>query len=115
MCLGDTGSAGLFPHPHRVRVTEGVFFAGHAFEAEVCGDMSFVTLGEFLGLLKKVQQFFIGDAEILGILCSMLALVGQPSLRGRDACMVFGAKGASRRNCRQKYRKTSFSPLFVFC
>ena len=43
----------------------------------------------------------------------MLALVGQPSLRGRDACMVFGAKGASWRNCRQ-FRKTSFSPLFVF-
>ena len=27
------------------------------------------------------------------------ALVGQSSLRGRDACMVFGATGASWRNC----------------
>ena len=44
----------------------------------------------------------------------MLALVGQPSLRGRDACMVFGANGASWRNYRQNFRKTSFSPLFVF-
>ena len=44
----------------------------------------------------------------------MLALVGQPSLRGRDACMVFGAHGASWRNCRQNFRGTSFSPLFVF-
>ena len=44
----------------------------------------------------------------------MLALVGQPSLRGRDACIVFRAKGASWRNCRQIFRKTSFSPLFVF-
>ena len=44
----------------------------------------------------------------------MLALVVQPSLRGLDACMVFGANGASQRNCRQKYFKTSFSPLFVF-
>ena len=44
----------------------------------------------------------------------MLALVGQPSLRGHDACMVVGAHGASLRNCRQKQRKTSFSPLFVF-
>ena len=26
----------------------------------------------------------------------MLALVGQPSLRGRDACMVFRAKGHPR-------------------
>ena len=45
---------------------------------------------------------------------NMLALVEQPSLRGRDACMVFGAIGASWRNCRQNFRKTSFSPLFVF-
>ena len=44
----------------------------------------------------------------------MLALVGQPSLRGRDACMVFRANGASWRKCRQFFRKTSFSPLFVF-
>ena len=44
----------------------------------------------------------------------MLSLVGQPSLRGRDACMVFRADGASWRNCRQNFRKTSFSTLFVF-
>ena len=44
----------------------------------------------------------------------MLALVGQPSLRGHDACMVCGVNGASRRSCRQKQRKTFFSPLFVF-
>ena len=28
--------------------------------------------------------------------------------------MVCGVNGASRRSCRQKQRKTSFSPLFVF-
>ena len=44
----------------------------------------------------------------------MLALVGLPSLRGRDACMVLRVKGASWRNCRQNLRKTSFSPLFCF-
>ena len=44
----------------------------------------------------------------------MLALVGQPSLRGRDACVVFGAKGASWRNCRQNFRKTSFYSSFCF-
>ena len=44
----------------------------------------------------------------------MLALAGQPSLRGRDACIVFRAQGASWRNCRQHFRRTSFSPLFVF-
>ena len=38
----------------------------------------------------------------------MLALAGQPSLHGYDACMVYWAKGALRRNCRLKQRETSF-------
>ena len=44
----------------------------------------------------------------------MLALAEQPSLHGYDACMVYWTKGALRRNCRQKQRETSFSPLWVF-
>ena len=44
----------------------------------------------------------------------MLALAGQPSLHGYDACMVFWTKGALRRNCRQIQSKTSFSPFWVF-
>ena len=44
----------------------------------------------------------------------MLALVGQPSLHGHDACMVFWVNGALRRNCRLKKCKTSFSPSWVF-
>ena len=44
----------------------------------------------------------------------MLALVGQPSLHGHDACMVFWINGALRRNCRLKKCKTSFSPFWVF-
>ena len=39
----------------------------------------------------------------------MLALVGQPSLHSNDACTVCWADGASRRNCRQRDRDTSFS------
>ena len=39
----------------------------------------------------------------------LLALVGLPSLRGRDACVVLKVKGASWRNCRQTLRKTFFS------
>ena len=46
-----------------------MFFAGHAFLAEVGGDISFVTLGEFLAFLKKGLYFFIGNEKILGILC----------------------------------------------
>ena len=44
----------------------------------------------------------------------MLALVGQPSLHGYYACMVYWNKGALWRNCRLKESKTSFSPVFVF-
>ena len=44
----------------------------------------------------------------------MLALVGQPSLHGHDACMVFWNKGAPWRNCRLKKYKTSFFPFCVF-
>ena len=44
----------------------------------------------------------------------MLALVGQPSLHGYYACMVYWNKGAPRRNCRQKQNKTSFSPFWIF-
>ena len=44
----------------------------------------------------------------------MLALVGQPSLHGYDACMVFGVEGAFQRNCRKRECETSFSPHRVF-
>ena len=44
----------------------------------------------------------------------MLALAGQPSLHGYDACVVHWNKGALLRNRRQKYGKTSFSPCWVF-
>ena len=43
----------------------------------------------------------------------MLASAGQPSLHGYDACMVYWVHRAFRRVCRQKYRKTSFSQIFV--
>ena len=46
------------------------------------------------------------------VMLYMLALVGLPSLRGRDACMVFRVNGASWRNCRQNLRKTLL--LFLF-
>ena len=40
----------------------------------------------------------------------MLALAGQSSLHGYNACLVYWAKGALRRNCRQRNCGTSFSP-----
>ena len=44
----------------------------------------------------------------------MLALAGRPSLHGDYACMVYWNQGAPRRNCRQIYGETSFSPFRVF-
>ena len=44
----------------------------------------------------------------------VLALAGQPSLHGYDACMIYWTKAALRRNRRQKYGETSFSPFLVF-
>ena len=49
----------------------------------------------------------------LEAICASLS-VRQPSLHGYDACMVYWAKGALRRNCRLKQRETSFSPYWVF-
>ena len=59
-------------------------------------------------------HFWFYDYFISGKPC-MLALVGRPSLHGSDACMVYLVIGALRRNCRQKQRETSFSPLRIFC
>ena len=44
----------------------------------------------------------------------MLASVGQPSLHGENQCVVYWNKGTLRRNCRQKYGETFFSPSWVF-
>ena len=44
----------------------------------------------------------------------MLALAGQPSLHGYDACLFFGLRGHFGGNCRQIQSKTSFSPFCVF-
>ena len=65
-------------------------------------------------ITQKKCSSFSGCGDFGNFMLYMLALVGQPSLRGRDACMVFRANGASRRNCRQKKRKNSISPLQVF-
>ena len=43
---------------------------------------------------KKVQFMFHWEWRDSGkFMLYMLALVGQPSLRGRDACMVFRVRG----------------------
>ena len=63
---------------------------------------------------KKCCNFSFGWMNFRELMLYMLALGRRPSLRGRDGCMVFRANGASWRDCRHIFRKTSFSPLFCF-
>ena len=58
--------------------------------------------------LRALRDVFINWKPYL------LALVGRPSLHGDYACMVYWTQGAPRRNCRQIYGETSFSPFRVF-
>ena len=63
---------------------------------------------------KTASQMCYGFFCLSHLKLYMQALVGRPSLHGYDACTVYRFKGASRRNCRQKNGKTSFSPRSVF-
>ena len=86
----------------------GVVWFGHYFHN---------LLGECLAAHKFAYQFFELFQVYGGFMHEksyVLALAGQPSLHGYDACMIYWAKGALRRNCGQKYGKTSFSPFLVF-
>ena len=79
---------------------------GHIFRDSRCS---------FLDHTKKCFYFSMEVEVIPGkIMLYMLALVGQLSLRGRDACVVLRVRGASWRNCRQNLHKTSFFILFSF-
>ena len=63
----------------------------------------------------KCAQFFQGHgSDPVDVMPYLLAFEGQPSLHGYFACMVFWAKGAFWRNCRQNLRKTSFPRFWVF-
>ena len=63
---------------------------------------------------KTANQVFDEFCDFHSLKLYMLALVGWPSLHSYYACMVYWNKGAPRRNCRQKYGETSFSPNKVF-
>ena len=89
--------------------------AGHALWAEVGRGITFVTSGEnTLKNHKTAHVYFWIQWGVMMWKAYMPALVGQPSLRGGCACMVYWAKGALLRNCRHKQCKTSFSPSWVF-
>ena len=73
--------------------------------------------GECLAAQKIAYQFFElfqVSGNFMHHKSYVLALAGQPSLHGYDACMIYWTKGAVLGNRRQKYCKTSFSPFWVF-
>ena len=93
--VGDvSSSAGAFPHFHRAWVTEVCLSLDTPFGAEVGGSILHVTLGEFPGSHKQVLIFFNGGV-VIPVKSCCIALVGLPSLRGRDACMVLRVKGGA--------------------
>ena len=70
--------------------------------------------GEYLKVHKTACKYFGMYVGFFIWKPHTVALAGQPSLHGYDACMVYWTKGAFRRNCRQKYGDTFFSPYCVF-
>ena len=70
--------------------------------------------GEYLKIHKTAYMYLWVQWGFMIWEPYMLALVGQPSLHGNYACMVYWAKGALRRNCRHKQCKTPFSPYCFF-
>ena len=101
-CAQDLGYLGVPP-------------AGHALWAEVGGGHYLCNFwGEYLKVHKTADKYLGICVCFIVWKPYMLASVGQPSLHGHDACMVFWINGALRRNCRLKQRETSFSPYWVF-
>ena len=76
--------------------------------------LSLLPLGSLLGSTKNCRSVSDGFCGFRSFKLYMPALVGRPSLRSYDACMVYWVQGASLRNCRQKHGETSYSPKRVF-
>ena len=89
--------------------------AEHALWAEVGGGITFVTSGEYLKLHKIAYMNLWLRWGFMMWKPYMLAIVGQPSLHGSYACMVYWAQGgtlgefAGINNVRPL-----FSPFLVF-
>ena len=114
--LVQLGSASFASHPpcvYKVWVSKMCLQLDTPCGRWSVGALSLLPLGSLLGSTENCQSkllcFWFCYLEL-----KMLALVGLPSLHSYDACMVYRVQGASRRNCRQKHGKTSFSPQKVF-
>ena len=92
----------------------GCLELGTSFGRCLVGALPLQPPGEYLVAHKiacQLLKLFQVYGNFMHHKSYMLALAGRPSLHGHDACMIYWAKGALRRNRRQKYCKTSFSPF----
>ena len=78
------------------------------------GALSLLPLGVCWAAQKTASHVCNGFCDFHGFKLKMLPFVGRPTLHSYDACTVYRVHRASRRDCRQKHGKTSFSPKKVF-
>ena len=112
VCMGDAGSAGAFPHIHRAWVTEVCL---SLFGRRSAGALSSRLSVSFLDHTENVFVIQWRWRDSGKIMLYMLALVRQPSLRGRDACMVFRARGHSGEIAGKIYIRPLFLLFLFFC
>ena len=115
-CLVHMGSASLasLPAVHRVWVNSVCLlldtpFGRRSVEHYLCN-----LWGECLAAQKTACYYSGIHVTVMIWEPYIPASVGQPSLHGPDACMVYRTHGALRRNCRHVQGKPSFSPSRVF-
>ena len=90
-------------HVYRAWVTQVCLLLDTPIGRRSVGGIFFVTSGEIVGQHIKIASYFCGSGRAsIDREPFMPASAGQPSLHGCNACTVYWAKGALRRDCRQK-------------
>ena len=111
---GGASFAGLHPCVYQAWVSKICLLLEDALRAEVGGGIIFVTLGVCWAAQNTACQIGEKFCGFTGIELYMPASVGRPSLHTCYACMVFWARRASRRYCRENHCETPLSPNGVF-
>ena len=112
--LGDASFASHPPCVYKAWVSKICLLLDMPFGQRSVEALSLLPWGECLKIHKNCLQIFLDVCGIYDVGALLLASVGQPSLHGNYACMVYWIAGTFRRNCRQKQGKTFFSPSRVF-
>ena len=106
-CLGEEKLASLQQAPGRLHVETR---AGRVSNLSLPISQAVEIFPRCADMVTRLPPpFFSSVSPVPGCFSA-----GQPSLHSFHACMVYWNKGALRRNCRQKYGETSFSPSRVF-